>query len=271
MSAPRGGSEPEGGAARRPCPLAARDLEVKVGARPLVSGLSLEFHAGEFVAVLGRNGSGKTLTLHTLAGLRRPQAGSVHLDGMPMESLSRRAVALRLGLLAQDVEESFVTTALEAVLVGRHPHLKLWEWESAADERIGLEALAAVDLEGFAGRRTDTLSGGELRRMAVAALLAQEPGVFLLDEPSNHLDPGHLLGILGLFRELCRAGKTVIATLHDPTVAARFADRALLLHGDGRWAGGAAAELLTAESLSELYRAPMLELEKDGRRIFVSA
>lgn len=242
-----------------------------VGARRLVVGLSLQFRPGEFVAILGRNGSGKTLTLHTLAGLRRPEAGAVSLDGAAMESLSRRAVALRLGLLAQDVEEAFVTTALEAVLVGRHPHLKLWQWESAEDERIALAALTAVDLADFAGRRTDTLSGGELRRVAVAALLAQEPAVFLLDEPSNHLDPAHQSGILGLFRELCDAGKTVIATMHDPTVAARFADRVLLLHGDGRWAAGAAAELLTAEKLSELYLAPMLELEKNGRRIFVSA
>jgi iron complex transport system ATP-binding protein len=105
----------------------------------------------------------------------------------------------------------------------------------------------------------------------VAALLTQEPWVFLLDEPSNHLDPAHQLGILGLFRELCAAGRTVVATLHDPTVAARFADRVLLLHGDGRWEEGPAAELLTAERLSELYLAPMLELEKDGRRIFVNA
>jgi iron complex transport system ATP-binding protein len=251
--------------------LAARGVEVAVGARSLVTGLSLELIPGEFVAILGRNGTGKTLTLHTLAGLRRPQAGEVCLDGAPMERLSRRTVALRLGLLAQDVEESFVMTALEAVLVGRHPHLKLWQWETADDERIAHEALTAVDLEGFAGRRTDTLSGGELRRVAVAALLAQQPSLFLLDEPSNHLDPAHQLEILGLFRALCAAGRTVVATLHDPTVAARFADRVLLLHGDGRWAAGAAAELLTAERLSELYLSPMLQLDKDGRRIFVSA
>lgn len=254
-----------------PYTLAARAVEVAVGARQLVAGLSLEFCPGEFVAILGRNGTGKTLTLHTLAGLRRPQAGDVYLDGVVMESLSRRAVALRLGLLAQDVEESFVTSVLEAVLVGRHPHLRLWQWETADDERIARAALTAVDLEEFTERRTDTLSGGELRRVAVAALLAQEPAVFLLDEPSNHLDPAHQLGILELFRELCTAGKTVIATLHDPTVAARFADKVLLLAGDGRWAAGPARELLTAERLSELYQSPMLELEKDGRRIFVNA
>ena len=251
--------------------LTARDLEVSVGARRLVVGLSLEFAPGEFVAILGRNGTGKTLTLHTLAGLRPAHSGGVYLDGKPMDALSRRAIALRMGLLAQDVEESFVMSALEAVLVGRHPHLKLWQWETAEDERIARAALTAVDLEGFAARRTDTLSGGELRRVAVAALLAQEPSLFLLDEPSNHLDPAHQLGILALFRELCAAGKTVIATLHDPTVAARFADRVVLLHGDGRWAAGAARELLTAQKLSELYLSPMLEVEKDGRRIFVNA
>ena len=271
MTLSRGVSLREDGTQRHPCTLAARGVEVAVGTRRLVAGLSLEFSPGEFVAILGRNGSGKTLTLHTLAGLRKPQGGEVYLDGAAMESLSRRTVALRLGMLAQDVEESFVTTALEAVLVGRHPHLKLWQWESAEDERIARAALSAVDLEEFAERRTDTLSGGELRRVAVAALLAQEPWMFLLDEPSNHLDPAHQLGILGLFRELCTAGKTVIATLHDPTVAARFADRVVLLHGDGRWAAGPASELLTAGKLSELYQAPMLELEKDGRRIFVSA
>lgn len=265
-SSPREGSAPSQG-----CALSARGVDVSVGARRLVTGLSLEFLPGEFVAILGRNGSGKTLTLHTLAGLRRPQAGAVHLDGMALESLSRQAVALRLGLLPQDVEESFVTSAMESVLVGRHPHLKLWQWESAEDERIARAALTAVDLDDFAGRRTDTLSGGELRRVAVAALLAQEPAVFLLDEPSNHLDPAHLLGILGLFRELCVAGRTVIATLHDPTIAARFADKALLLFGDGRWAAGPARQLLTAQKLSELYQSQMLELEKDGRRIFVSA
>ncbi|HVS77862.1 MAG TPA: ABC transporter ATP-binding protein, partial [Steroidobacteraceae bacterium] len=193
----------EGGIQTRPCTLAARDIEVTAGARRLVAGLSVEFGPGQFVAILGRNGSGKTLTLHTLAGLRRPRAGEVSVDGFGIESLSRRTVALRLGLLAQDVEESFVTTALEAVLVGRHPHLKLWQWETAEDERIAREALVAVDLQDFADRRTDTLSGGELRRVAVAALLAQEPAVFLLDEPSNHLDPAHLLGILGLFKDLC--------------------------------------------------------------------
>ena len=251
--------------------LATERVSVQVGSRRLVEQLSIQFAPGEVVAVLGCNGSGKTLTLHTLAGLRAPREGAVVLDGTPLERLSRRAVALRLGLLAQDLEDAFVTTALEMVLIGRHPHLGMWQWETAEDERIAREALAAVNLGEFGERRTDTLSGGEQRRVAVAALLAQRPGIFLLDEPTNHLDPHHQVGVLNLFRELARDGGTVITTLHDPTLAARFADRVLLLFGDGRWQAGATRDTLTAESLSTLYDSPMIELEKDGRRVFVNA
>ncbi|MGH8275114.1 MAG: ABC transporter ATP-binding protein [Steroidobacteraceae bacterium] len=251
--------------------LAALGVSVHAGSRELVRRLSIEFSPGEVVAILGRNGSGKTLTLHTLAGLRKPALGEVSLDGVPIPELKRRAVALRLGLLPQDLEDAFVTTAMETVLIGRHPHLALWQWETAEDERLAREALAAVDMGEFAARRIDTLSGGEQRRVAVAALLAQQPGIFLLDEPTNHLDPHHQLVVLGLFRELARAGRTVITTLHDPTLAARFADRALLLYGDGRWTLGPVSSALTAVTLSELYLAPMMELEKDGRRVFVSA
>jgi iron complex transport system ATP-binding protein len=251
--------------------LAVERVSVQVGSRVLVKELSVEFGPGEVVAILGCNGSGKTLTLHTLAGIRAPREGAVRLDGTALENLGRRAIALRLGLLPQDLEDAFVTTVLEMVLIGRHPHLGLWQWETAQDERIARESLAAVDLGEFAGRRTDTLSGGEQRRVAVAALLAQRPGIFLLDEPTNHLDPHHQVGVLSLFRELTRSGSTVITTLHDPTLAARFADRVLLLFGDGRWRAGPARELLTAASLSALYNSPMIELEQDGRRVFVSA
>ena len=251
--------------------LTVERVSVQVGTRRLVEQLSIQFAPGEVVVVLGCNGSGKTLTLHTLAGLRAPREGAVLLDGISLAHLNRRAVALRLGLLAQDLEDAFVTTALEMVLIGRHPHLGMWQWETAEDERIAREALAAVNLGELAERRTDTLSGGEQRRVAVAALLAQRPGIFLLDEPTNHLDPHHQVGVLNLFREMARKGGTVITTLHDPTLAARFADRVLLLFGDGRWSAGRASDTLTAESLSTLYDSPIIELEKDGRRVFVSA
>jgi len=127
--------------------LAAAAVSVRAGVRELVRELSAQFAPGEVVAILGRNGAGKTLTLHTLAGLRAPAAGTVSLDGTAIARLQRRAVALRLGLLPQDLEDAFVSTAIETVLIGRHPHLALWQWESAEDERLAREALRTVDME----------------------------------------------------------------------------------------------------------------------------
>ena len=252
-------------------PLAVHGVTVTAGSRLLVRELSLELAAGEFLAVLGRNGSGKTLTLHTLAGLRPPAAGEVLLDTVGLASLSRRQIACRIGVLTQDTDAGLATTVLESVLISRHPHLKLLQREGAADRGIARASLASVGLAELEGRNLDSLSGGEQRRVAIAALLAQDPQVFLLDEPTNHLDPQHQLAVLGRFRALADAGRTVMATLHDPTLAARFADRALLLYGDGRYRLGPAADVLSAQSLGELYQSAMLELHAGGRRIFVGA
>jgi len=252
-------------------PLTARDMNVSVGPRCLVRELSMTFPRGEVIALLGRNGSGKTLTLHTLAGLRAIETGDVLLNGVPLSSLARRQIAQTLGVLTQDTEDGFGSTALESVLLGRHPHLKLLQWESVEDRAIAEDALKRVGLDDLAHRLTDTMSGGERRRVAIASLLAQRPTVFLLDEPTNHLDPHHQLAVLGLFRELAREGGTVIASLHDPTLAARFADSAVLLFGDGRWSAGATKDVLNAETLSELYLTPMHETVANGHRVFVFA
>ena len=251
--------------------LAARALTIEAGARRLVAELSFELRPGEFVAILGRNGSGKTLTLHTLAGLDAPRAGEVLLDGAPLRTLRRRHIAQRLALLMQAREEGLPVTVLESVLVSRHPHLKALQWEGASDHEVAQRALRQLGLAGLAGRSLDTLSGGEQQRVAIAALLAQATPILLLDEPINHLDPRHEIGVLGLFRELTRAGSSVLAALHDPSLAARFADRVLLLYGDGRWRFGPTEAVLTAASLGELYGTPMLELQANGRRLFVSA
>jgi iron complex transport system ATP-binding protein len=251
--------------------LSAHAITVNVGSRCLVRDLSLSFRGGELVALLGRNGSGKTLTLHTLAGLRSAESGDVLVNGTPVQNLARKSVAQSLGLLTQDPEEGFTTTALESVLIGRYPHLKFLQWESAEDRRIADEALNRVGLGEFSHRLTDTLSGGERRRVALASLLAQQPSVYLLDEPTNHLDPHHQLAMLGLFKELTRNGATVIASLHDPTLAARFADRVLLLFGDGQWRAGTVNEVLTADTLSELYLTPMHEMMANGHKAFVFA
>jgi len=245
------------------------NLDVQVAGRRLVDALDLQCRPGRLVAILGRNGAGKTLTLHTLAGLRAPSAGSVNLGGQRLADWPRPALARSLGLLPQSVEDPFPVTVLDTVLVGRYPHLGFWRWERPDDYVAARAALAAVGLGDLEARDVDSLSGGERRRLAIATLLAQDPPVCLLDEPINHLDPSHQLSVLALFRARADAGGTVLASLHDATLAARFADDALLLHGDGRWDFGPIDETLDPERLSALYQSPVRRLDCEGRRVFV--
>jgi iron complex transport system ATP-binding protein len=252
-------------------PLLASALSITAGDRVLVQDLTLTLRRGEFLAILGRNGSGKSLTLHALAGLNAPAEGKVLLDGEDISTLSRRRIARQLGLLLQDREESLSVSALESALIGRHPHLKFWQREGADDVAIAQAALRRVGLGDFARRTVNTLSGGEQRRAAMASLLTQQPRIYLLDEPTNHLDPHHQIHILQIFRELCAQGASVIATLHDPTMAERFAERVLLLYGDGRFQLGPVAEVLTAEELSALYLTPIESLGTPPRRAFIAA
>ena len=193
-------------------PLACEALTIAAGVRVLVRDLSLSLARGEFLAILGRNGCGKSLTLHALAGLAAPRAGSVLLQGADMRVLRRRQVARQLGLLPQDREESLAMTVLESVMIGRHPHLSLWQREGPGDLAIARSALTRLGLADFAQRLVTTLSGGEQRRVAMAALLVQAPQIYLLDEPSNHLDPLHQIQVLRLFRDLTSQGASVIAS-----------------------------------------------------------
>jgi iron complex transport system ATP-binding protein len=252
-------------------PLTVAGLSIVAGERTLVQDLSLGLRRGEFLAILGRNGSGKTLTLHALAGLTAAHSGRVLLDGQDLAAMPRRRIARRLGLLLQDREESLALSALESALIGRHPHLKFWQREDAQDLAIARAALQRVGLADFSLRSVATLSGGEQRRAAMASLLTQQPQIYLLDEPTNHLDPHHQIEVLEVFRQLCREGASVIATLHDPTLAERYADRALLLYGDGRYRLGAVADVLTAEELSALYLTPICAIGAAPRRAFIAA
>lgn len=251
--------------------LGAQALSVQADGRALITGLEFALQPGEFLAVLGRNGSGKSLTLHTLAGLRPPAAGAVRLGDRALTQLPRSEIARRLAFLPQDREDALPLSVFEATLLGRHPHIGWLNGESARDHAIAQSALERMGVAPCGSRLLATLSGGEQRRAAMAGLLAQEPQVYLLDEPTNHLDPHHQVDVLLAFRERCAAGAAVIATLHDPALAERCADRVLLMHGDGRWRLGAAREVLNAAELSVLYATPMQELSGAGRRAFIPA
>jgi iron complex transport system ATP-binding protein len=238
--------------------LGMRDLRVCAGARVLIERLSLDIGSGECWCLLGPNGSGKSTLLHTLAGLRAPAAGSVALFGTPWPQWNPRAAARKRGLLLQDQGDAFSAGVLETVLVGRHPHIGRFGWESEDDLRRATDALARVDLNGFAERDVLTLSGGERQRVALAALLAQDPELFLLDEPTTHLDLAHQAALFEHLSALAREGaRSIVFATHDCNLARRFATHALLLDGQGGVVCGAARSVLDAERLSRLFGFPL--------------
>lgn len=253
-----------------PAILTCQQLAISVPGRSLVEALELSVRPGEFIALLGPNGVGKTLTLHTLAGLRAPGAGSVQLFGTLLDDLPRQQIATRLALLPQHTDDVFPATVMDTAMIGRHPHIGRFRWETAEDRRIAAAALDRLGLGEFLDRDISTLSGGERRRVAVAEILAQAPQIYLLDEPTNHLDPQHQLDVLDIFRERVADGAAVIASLHDVNLASRYADRCLLLFGDGRWMMGDGDSVLTSKQLSDLYATPMESINWRDSRLFVA-
>lgn len=250
--------------------LEASGLDVVVGEVVVCRSLDLRLNPGERLAILGRNGAGKTTLLHTLAGVRAPRRGFVKLCGTPYAQIPPRQAAIRRGLLAQRQSDAFASSVLDTALVGRHPHLGRWAWESNEDERIARAALDAVGLEGMDGREVHTLSGGERQRLAIATLLAQQPRLFLLDEPLAHLDLNHQIAALDLFADRAREDAAGVAmVLHDVNLAVRYCDRALLLFGHGETLAGTTDEVLQIETLSRLYGHELRLLDDGQRRHFV--
>jgi iron complex transport system ATP-binding protein len=252
--------------------LVARGVSVGIDGRTLCAALDLDIRPGEMLAVIGRNGIGKSTVLSTLAGLRAPLAGTLKLDGMPIGSMAPRALARRRALLPQSHEDAFASTVLDTVLVGRHPHIGRWSDDSAHDVQVAFDAMARVSLTGFEARDVRTLSGGERQRVAIAALLAQDAPLCLLDEPVTHLDLDYQMDTLSLFAGMAHdEGRAVVAVLHDLNQVLRFCDRVLLLTGGGEWVCGAVDAVLQPDTLSRAFCHPLRELRDGARRYFVPA
>lgn len=241
--------------------LVLHDLRVAVDGRVLVERLSMTATAGQLWCVVGPNGAGKSTWLSVLAGLRSPDGGSVALDGVPLTDWPPLAMARRRAFLPQTLHDTFPITVYDAVMTGRHPHLARWEWEGDADARAVDAAVSALQLQSLAERDVRTLSGGERQRVAMAAVVAQEARVLLLDEPVAHLDLHQQVAVLRLLREGCRKqGWLVVLTVHDLNLARRFATHALLMDGAGHTTAGIAAEVLTPEHCARVLRTPIAEV-----------
>lgn len=247
-------------------------LCLRAGARTLVEKLDWRVAAGECWCVIGRNGAGKSTLMRTLAGLRPPDAGSVAIDGRLLAEWPLDELARKRAYLPQTRSDAFAYRVLETVLAARHPYHGQRYWEGSDDHAIAMAALASMEVAELAQRDVRSLSGGERQRVAIAAMLAQDTPLLLLDEPANALDLAHQVGMMQLISKLCREqGKTAVMIGHDLNLAEQACTHALLLMGDGSWEAGPIGQVMSAPTVSRYLGHPVDIVLHEGRRIFVPA
>lgn len=232
--------------------LSAENLHVRLGDKQVLAGVGAAFQAGTVTAILGPNGAGKSTLLSCLAGLRRPAQGQVRLDAHDLLRMDARARARRLGFIPQTPEVAWAVETRILVGLGRTPFIGA-RGLSVEDNAVIERAMAQAEVTALADRDVTTLSGGERGRVLIARALAGEPDWLLADEPMTGLDPGHQLDAGDLFKSLAQEGRGVIVTLHDLSLAARIADRVIVMEGGAIIADGPPAEALSPQVLAQAY------------------
>jgi iron complex transport system ATP-binding protein len=235
---------------------------------PRIGPLDLSVRRGELVGVLGPNGAGKSTLLRLVVGLLRPQHGEISIAGQRLSTMSPAARARLIAFLPQNPEAPAAATVEEIVRLGRHPHRGWSIFESPHDLEVVQAALARTGTSTFAARRLDTLSGGEAQRVHLAAALAQEPKLLVLDEPTANLDLHQQLKIFTLLAELTRNEHlAVLVVTHDLNLSAQFCDRVVVLRAGQMAAVGPPAAALRRDVLTEVYGVRFHEVALPGRAV----
>ncbi len=234
--------------------LRAEAVTLVYGDRTISRNLSLDIPDGKFTVIVGPNACGKSTLLRALSRLLAPAEGSVVLDGQSIATLPAKEVARRLGLLPQSSIAPDGITVSDLVARGRYPHQKLLQRWTEADEQAVAQAMEATRITELAHRLVDELSGGQRQRVWVAMVLAQQPALLLLDEPTTFLDIAHQIELLNLLRRLNRqAGNTVVAVLHDLNHACRYADHIITMRDGAVVTEGVPAEVITDTLVREVF------------------
>lgn len=253
-----------------PAALECHDLSMAYGSRVVFKGVTLSIAAGCWTAIVGPNGCGKSTLLRALAGLEPPRAGSILLQGRPIQTWPRQQRARRLGWLAQTATTSELTVA-EVVALGRFAHGGWLSQRSAVDDAATQRAMVATGSSAWAGRRLSTLSGGERQRVHLARVLAVEATILLLDEPTTYLDPPHQEDVAQLLRQQAHGcGVTVLAAIHDLSLALT-ADRLVVMGEHGVVGQGSVREALAEDWLSEAFHKPIKIVEHAGMHLWQPA
>ena len=243
----------------------AKGVRFAYGEVRVFEGVDVGVRRGEFVGIIGPNGSGKTTFLKLVSGVLRPGRGSIKLGGVDLRHMSHKEVARKVAVVPQESHVGFEFTVFEVVLMGRTPHLGFLSFESEEDVEAARRAMALTGTEDFAERFLDELSGGERQRVIIARALAQEPEVLLLDEPTAFLDIRYQVGTYDLVRRLNReTGVTVLLVSHDVNMAGMYCERLLLFGDGGIYRDGSSAEVLTPENIEAVYQQEVV-LAEDPR------
>ena len=241
--------------------LAARALGFGFRDRRVGEGLDATLVPGEVTCLLGPNGSGKTTLVRTLLGLLPPLAGTVELDGQPLDSLAPRERALRVGYVPQAAQSYFDFSVREMVEMGRTSHYGVFSRPGASDRAAAQEALERLGIAALAERPIQRLSGGERQLALIARALATEARVLLMDEPTANLDFANQARVLDEIARLRGAGAAVLFTTHHPDHALRIADRSILLRAGAAIANGPTHAAVNSGTLSALYGRPVEVVE----------
>jgi iron complex transport system ATP-binding protein len=250
--------------------ISTHQLSLSAGQRQLVKDLDWQVREGECWSIIGRNGAGKSTLMRALAGLRPPEAGHVSLNGRPLAEWPLEELARQRAFLAQSRSDAFSYSVIETVLSARHPYHGNRYWEDSDDHAIAIKSLEAMEVAELKSRDVRTLSGGERQRVAIAAMLAQDTPLLLLDEPANALDLAHQVSVMSILARLCREqGKTAVMIGHDLTLAHSVSTHALLLKGDGRWLSGTREDVMQAGLLGDYLGHPIEAIQHGKRTIFI--
>ena len=226
------------------------NIEFSWGTKQILKSVSIDAEEGKFIGVIGPNGSGKSTFLKCVYRVWQQNGGIVYLDGKNTAHMSYRETALLLGVVAQHNTYDFDFSVKDVVLMGRSPHKKVIERDTAEDFRIVSESLEMVGLKGFEARAFAELSGGEQQRVILARALAQKTKGLILDEPTNHLDIKYQLQLLNTVKQI---GQTVLAAFHDLNIAALYCDSIYVMKDGCVYAYGTPSEVLTEKLILEVY------------------
>ena len=226
------------------------------GRETIVKDITLQVRPGEMVGLIGPNGCGKSTIIRAISRVISPRSGKILLDGKDVSHIPRPDLARLLGVVPQMPLLPSAFTAFEIVLMGRNPHLGLFQYEGPEELAITWQAMARTATQPLARRRVSELSGGEIQCLLIARVLAQETKAILMDEPTANLDIGRQVEILDLIKNLCAENNlTVLAALHDLNLASQYCDRLVLINNGQIHAEGTPREVITSQNIKTVYGA----------------